>query len=158
MQAEAFFRSCEWPRQRKTQGEKQEGGSGGGKGWGGRNINETGVKEKYWADVAVQMQNAWAHVSGSGRGGAQKKAGAAKRRRRQREVRGDWRWTAERSRNVLWKGADVRHRGPRDTTRIIEDIKGVKIPERKSLWQGGGHGAEGGKERMLVVKNIKWSR
>lgn len=33
------------------------------------------MKEKYWADVVVQMQNAWAHVSGSGE--AQKKVGAA---------------------------------------------------------------------------------
>lgn len=52
---------------------KQEGGVR--KRWGGWNINETGVKEKYWADVVVQMQNAWAHVSVSGE--AQKKAGAA---------------------------------------------------------------------------------
>lgn len=38
---------------------RREGGEGSrGKRWGGRNINETGVKEKYWADVVVQMQNA----------------------------------------------------------------------------------------------------
>lgn len=45
------------PDSTKHKGRNRREG-GGGKGWGGRNINETGVKEKYWADVVVQMQNA----------------------------------------------------------------------------------------------------
>lgn len=34
-------------------------------GGGRRNTNETGEKEKYWADVMLQMLNAHEHVSGS---------------------------------------------------------------------------------------------
>ncbi len=43
---------------KNTRGETGREGEGEEREWRGRNINETGVKEKYWADVAVQMQNA----------------------------------------------------------------------------------------------------
>lgn len=56
---------------------KQEGG---GERWGGWNINENGVKEKYWADVVVQMQKACVHVSGSRRGEHKRKRGLQRSR------------------------------------------------------------------------------
>lgn len=64
----AFFRLWEWPTQRKHKERKRRD-----KG-GERNINETGVKEKYWVDVVVQMQNERAHVNRGGGRGEQKKA------------------------------------------------------------------------------------
>ena len=45
------------PDSTKHEGRNRREGRGR-TGQGGRNINETGVKEKYWVDVVVQMQNA----------------------------------------------------------------------------------------------------
>lgn len=47
-------------------------------GAGRRNINESGGKEKYWADVMLQMQNALVHVIGNGREGVQRESGCCK--------------------------------------------------------------------------------
>lgn len=60
----------------------------GSKREGGWNINENGVKEKYWADVVVQMQKAQAHVSGSRRGGNKTESRGCKGAARQCEVPG----------------------------------------------------------------------
>lgn len=60
-----------------TGGERGGRDGGGRKRTGRRNINESGGKEKYWADVMLQMQNARAHVIGNGREGAQERAAAA---------------------------------------------------------------------------------
>lgn len=49
----------------QTTKEETAGREGGErKGWDRGNINETRVREKYWADVVLQMHNALAHVSG----------------------------------------------------------------------------------------------
>lgn len=53
---ELFLGAENDPDSANTRGET--GGREGGRREGERNINETGVKEKYWADVVVQMQNA----------------------------------------------------------------------------------------------------
>lgn len=53
MLAEAFLGAESDPDSTKHKGRER----GGRKGMGRRNINETGVKEKYWADVMLQMQN-----------------------------------------------------------------------------------------------------
>lgn len=43
----------------QTTKEETAGREGGErKGWDRGNINETGVREKYWADVVLQMHNA----------------------------------------------------------------------------------------------------
>lgn len=54
-----------------TQTQQNPRGEGGRRGRsvcegaGRRNTNETGEKEKYWADVMLQMLNAQVHVRGS---------------------------------------------------------------------------------------------
>lgn len=50
------------PDTAKHRGRRREGSC---EGVGRRNINETGEKEKYWADVMLQMLKAEVHVSGS---------------------------------------------------------------------------------------------
>lgn len=69
-EAEAFFLGAE----SDPVGEKHKGRERKGKRMGRRHINETGVKEKYWVDVMLQMLNArgwrWACAR------AQKTAGA----------------------------------------------------------------------------------
>lgn len=61
-------------------------------GAGGRNTNETGEKEKYWADVMLQMLNAQVHVRGS-EWGAAVELKVNSRERSGNRLRGGWRQT-----------------------------------------------------------------
>lgn len=85
------------------------------------------MKEKYWADVVVQMQNARAHVSGSGRGGGHK-------RKRMLQSGGGDNVKLEATEGEQQRGAgtsrDVRRRGPRDMSKISRGC--LKTPERKN--------------------------
>lgn len=66
-----------------------------------RNTNGTGVKEKYWANVMLQMLKALAHVRGSEC--AEERPCSS-------------RWTAERGVEIGWEEADVRHAKAPDAT------------------------------------------
>lgn len=72
--SESFFRSREWPRQHKTQGEKREGGRRrGAKGWGGRNINETEWRKSTGRMWRCRCRMHERTCTGSGRGGEHKR-------------------------------------------------------------------------------------